>query len=62
VIVGTGSASNEAEFRANWKERPTLSAVKAGRLEWMNPDTLQRPTTRTPRGVAELCERLDRRR
>jgi iron complex transport system substrate-binding protein len=62
VIIGTGSASNEAEFLANWKERPTLSAVKAGRLEWINPDTLQRPTTRTPQGIEVLCERLDRRR
>ena len=62
VIVGTGSAANEAEFLANWKERPTLSAVKSGRLEWIDADTLQRPTTRTPRGIATLCERLDRRR
>jgi iron complex transport system substrate-binding protein len=62
VIIGTGSASNEAEFLANWRERPTLSAVKAGRLEWINPDKLQRPTTRTPEGIKELCERLDRRR
>jgi len=62
VIIGTGSASNETEFRANWKERGTLSAVRAGRLEWINPDTLQRPTTRTPEGIAVLCERLERRR
>jgi iron complex transport system substrate-binding protein len=62
VIIGTGSASNESEFLANWKERPTLSAVKAGRLEWVNPDKLQRPTTRTPEGIKELCERLERRR
>jgi iron complex transport system substrate-binding protein len=62
VIIGTGSASNETEFRANWKERGTLSAVRSGRLDWINPDKLQRPTTRTPEGIAELCERLDRRR
>ena len=62
VIVGTGSASSEAEFRANWKERGALSAVRTGRLEWLNPDTLQRPTARTPQGIAELCERLEKRR
>jgi iron complex transport system substrate-binding protein len=62
VIIGTGSASNETEFRENWQERPTLSAVKANRLEWINPDTLQRPTTRTPQGIRQLCERLDARR
>ncbi len=60
VVIGTGSASSEAEFRANWKERPTLAAVKSGRLAWIEADTLQRPTTRTPLGIAELCEKLDR--
>jgi iron complex transport system substrate-binding protein len=60
VVVGTGSAANEAEFRANWSERGTLSAVRAGRLVWAEADTLQRPTTRTPQGIRRLCEALDR--
>jgi iron complex transport system substrate-binding protein len=60
VIMGSGSAASEAEFRANWKERGTLGAVKANRLEWIDADTLQRPTTRTPQGIARMCERLDR--
>ena len=62
VVVGTGSAANEAEFRANWSERGTLSAVRAGRLVWADADTLQRPTTRTPQGIRRLCEALDRAR
>jgi len=60
VVVGTGSAANEAQFRANWGERGTLSAVRAGRLVWADADTLQRPTTRTPQGIRRLCEALDR--
>ena len=60
VVIGTGSAASEVEFRANWSERPTLSAVKADRLAWVDADMLQRPTTRTPQGIARLCEALDR--
>ncbi len=59
VVIGTGSAASEREFRENWKDRSTLAAVKAGRLAWIDPDTLQRPTTRTPQGIARLCERID---
>src|SRR4030095_7881517 len=28
VVVGAGSAGGRAQFEANWRERPTLSAVK----------------------------------
>src|SRR5688572_204577 len=60
VIVGTGSAASEAQFRANWKAHGPLAAVRAGRLLWAEADTLQRPTTRTPQGIRRLCEALDR--
>lgn len=60
VIVGAGSAASDAEFRANWSARATLSAVRSGKLVWVDADTIQRPTTRTPRGIRQLCERLDR--
>jgi iron complex transport system substrate-binding protein len=60
VIVGAGSAANAEEFRANWRIRDTLAAVKAGRLVFVEADTIQRPTTRTPEGIATLCDRLDR--
>jgi iron complex transport system substrate-binding protein len=62
VIVGTGSAENVAQFRANWSERSTLAAVRSGRLIWADADTLQRPTTRTPQGIRRLCAALDRAR
>jgi iron complex transport system substrate-binding protein len=60
VIVGAGSAANAEEFRVNWRIRDTLAAVKAGRLVFVEADTIQRPTTRTPEGIATLCDRLDR--
>ena len=62
VIVGVGSALTEAGFRAEWRGRPTLRAVRSGRLVFVPPDRLQRPTARTPDGIAELCAALDRAR
>jgi iron complex transport system substrate-binding protein len=60
VIVGAGSAASEAQFRAQWKARDTLAAVKGGRLVFVDADTIQRPTLRLADGVAELCAGLDR--
>ena len=59
VIVGIGSAPTAASFRANWRPHATLSAVRGGRLVFVPPDRLQRPTVRTPDGIAQLCEALD---
>jgi iron complex transport system substrate-binding protein len=60
VIVGAGSASSAEQLRSQWAERPTLSAVRSGRVVFVNPDRIQRLTTRTPEGIAELCEALQR--
>lgn len=59
VVIGAGSAASEGEFHANWRSRSTLTAVKRDRLVWVDADTIQRPTTRTPEGIRQLCERLD---
>ena len=60
VIVGISSAASESEFRASWKERPTLRAVSQGHLVYADADRLQRLTARTPDGVASLCAAIDR--
>jgi len=60
AVVGAGSAGDRASFEANWRERPTLSAVKNNRLVYVHPDTIQRPSLRIVDGIAELCEGLDR--
>ncbi len=62
VIVGAGSGASESEFRANWRARPTLAAVRRGRLLFIDPDTIQRPTARLAEGVAQLCAGLDKAR
>jgi iron complex transport system substrate-binding protein len=59
VILGVGSASNAEEFRANWRLRPTVPAVQASRLVYLDTDALQRPTVRTPEAIASLCAELD---
>ncbi len=60
VVVGISSAASEGEFRANWRTRTVLSAVKGGRLVFIDADRIQRLTARTPDGVAALCEGIDR--
>ncbi|HSN19741.1 MAG TPA: cobalamin-binding protein, partial [Usitatibacter sp.] len=60
AIVGVGSAPSESRFRASWEERKALSAVREGRLVFVAPDRLQRPTVRTPDGIEDLCRALDR--
>lgn len=62
VIVGAGSAPDEATFLANWSARPTLSAVRGKRLVFVEADLITRPTARLAEGVARLCEGLERQR
>jgi iron complex transport system substrate-binding protein len=60
IVVGMSSAASAAEFRANWKSRTVLSAVKGGRLVFVEADRIQRLTARTPDGVGALCAGIDR--
>jgi iron complex transport system substrate-binding protein len=60
IIVGASSAARSAEFIAQWREHPTLAAVKSGRLVFVDPDRIQRLTARTPDGIAALCEAIER--
>ena len=60
VIVGAGSAPDAAAFRARWRDRNTLDAVKNDRLVFVDADLIQRPTLRLADGVAQLCDGLKR--
>ena len=60
VVVGVASAASEVEFRANWRARNTLAAVRNDRLVFVDADALQRPTPRTVGAIRALCGRLDR--
>jgi iron complex transport system substrate-binding protein len=56
VIVGAGSARDAAAFRAQWRDRTTLDAVRNDRLVFVDADLIQRPTLRLADGVVQLCE------
>ena len=62
VVIGAGSRDGEERFRANWRVRGALAAVRNGRLVFVEADTLQRPTLRLADGVTQLCEGIDRAR
>ena len=60
VVIGAGSAGDRAQFEANWRERPTLAAVRSGKLVYVDPDKIERPSLRIVEGIAELCAALER--
>ena len=62
LILGAGSNDGEASFRANWSERASLPAVAAGRLAFVDADTLQRPSVRLADGVTAVCAALEKAR
>jgi iron complex transport system substrate-binding protein len=62
VIVGAGSADNRDEFVSNWSVRRGLTAVVDDRLVYIDVDTIQRPTPRTPDAIALLCAGIDTKR
>ena len=59
VVVGAGSGKGRADFEASWRERGVLSAVKGGRLVYLEPDTFLRPSLRLVQGITQLCEGLE---
>jgi iron complex transport system substrate-binding protein len=62
VIIGAGSAGSLEEFRANWRMRRAIPAANEDRLIYLDSDAIQRPTIRTPDGIAILCAELDKMR
>ena len=62
MILGATSASGEKAFRENWAGHVALEAVRSGRVEYVEADTIHRPTLRLAEGVAGVCAALDRAR
>jgi iron complex transport system substrate-binding protein len=60
IIVNASSSASAGASRAEWQEHPTLSAVKSGKLLYVDPDRIQRLTARTPDGIGALCEAIER--
>lgn len=52
IIIAGFYAKN---WQQVWQQWPEISAVKSGRLYYINPDLLQRPGPRFALGVEQLC-------
>ena len=59
VIIASGMGEARPEWLDDWRQWPTLTAVKRNNLYFIPPDLLQRHTPRLAEGSARLCEYLD---
>lgn len=55
LIVASGMDGREPPWLTDWQRFPDLTAVRAGTVLFMHPDTLQRPTVRLAQGSREMC-------
>ena len=62
MIVGAGKRRRRGGIPPNWSERASLSAVRDGRMAYLDADTLTRPTLRLAEGVASVCAALEKAR
>ncbi len=56
VIVASGTDRGEPPWLQEWQRFPEMTAVRAGNVSFINPDTLQRPTIRLTKGARQMCE------
>ncbi len=59
VILLAGDAAERGHWREAWRDWPTIPAVAAGRLHFVDPDLTQRHTPRALEGARRICRRLD---
>ncbi len=62
VIVVAEPDQGREDGLAQWRRWPRLRAVEQGQLYRIDPDLLQRPTSRILRGAEHLCRLLDQAR
>jgi ABC-type Fe3+-hydroxamate transport system substrate-binding protein len=60
AVIGIGSASSDAEFRANWSLRSNIPAVRLDRLQFVEWGPSSHPTPRSAELIAKLCVAIDR--
>ena len=60
VIVGSGAGSGRPAWLDDWRDYPTLAAVRNDALLYVDPDLILRPTPRLLLGAGSLCEQLSR--
>ncbi len=59
VIVASGMDRSRPEWLDEWLRFPDLQAVRHDALVHIDPDLLQRPTTRIAEGATRLCAKLE---
>jgi iron complex transport system substrate-binding protein len=62
VILASGMSDARPEWLDNWHLWPSLSAVKADNLFFVNPDHIQRHTVRIINGINTICGQLQQAR
>ncbi len=58
IIIASGMDRARPEWLDDWRQFPQLSAVRNEALVFVDPDLIQRPTTRVALGAADLCDKL----
>ncbi len=59
AIIASGMSSARPEWLDDWKQWPSLTAVKENNLFFVDPDHIQRHTVRILLGIDSICEQLD---
>lgn len=62
VIIYAGSTVDAESVFTDWKRWPQLPAVENKRLQRLEPDLINQPTTRMLQGIKQLCMTLERAR
>jgi len=59
VIIASGMSDSRPDWLEDWKQWPTLTAVRRNNLFYVNPDHIQRHSVRVLQGIRSLCAQLD---
>jgi iron complex transport system substrate-binding protein len=58
LVLGGGSANGEAAFVSRWSHMP-LAALRAIKVRYIEPDSIQRQSPRILDGIRAICMQLD---
>lgn len=58
TILASGMSDSRPEWLDDWKDWPSLTAVKSDNLYFVNPDHIQRHTVRILNGIEVICTQL----
>ncbi len=59
LIIGGARENEKQDWLTAWKKWPTLEAVKKDNLYFINPDLLNRQSSRMLQGAQQVCEILE---